>query len=62
MAEGLKWGFCGACYWFKKKDASLCADQRDKNHACGIGQFRPRKLSKAEKRKTKRQQGTRGGA
>jgi len=45
------WGTCGFCYWFLNPRASLCADQKDPAHKCGIGFFRPAKLRGKEKRK-----------
>ena len=49
--SGAPWGCCGRCMWFLNPRASLCADQKDPAHKCGIGFFRPAKLRGKEKRK-----------
>jgi len=51
--SGAAWGCCGRCMWFQNPRASLCADQKDPAHKCGIGLFRPAKLRGKEKRKQK---------
>lgn len=35
---GAAWGCCGTCMWFLNPRASLCADQKDPAHKCGIGE------------------------
>jgi len=57
----MTWGTCGSCYWWKKQQATLCADQADADHECEIGMYRPRKLRGKAKRKT-RGTSLRGGA
>jgi len=51
----MTWETCGGCYWFRKRQAALCADQEDAEHECKIGMFRPAKVRRRPK-------GSRGGA
>ena len=55
----MTWGTCGGCYWFRKRQAALCADQADAEHECKIGMFRP---AKQHRRPKTRGTSTRGGA
>ena len=45
----MTWGTCGGCYWFRKRQAALCADQEDAEHECKIGMFRPAKIRRRPK-------------